>query len=262
MKVVLATFHTPGIRAIEYLIQAGFQPAQIRVLTHDLEKNRFLIDYDRGQNIETHTYPAKTGEALAWIQEFKPDVLFSLYFRTIIPHSILEIPALGCINLHPALLPKYRGTFSAPWAIINAEPFTGFTYHRMLSQVDAGRIILQRRVNILEDDTAFSLYHRLLIEGMNAFGEAFHLVTQERFAGSPQVGEPSYFPRQVPYGGYIDPSWSRAQIDRYIRAMYFPPFKGAMVRLSDGSDREVSTIAEYDTVCASGIVIRHNPHPV
>ncbi len=78
------------------------------------------------------------------------------------------------------------------------------------------------------------------------FGEVFRLVVQEKFAGLPQVGEPSYYPRKVPSGGVIDPTWPRTQIDRFIRAMYFPPFKGAVVRLQDGSDKEVLSMQEYD----------------
>lgn len=255
MNILLATFHTPGVRAIEYLFQAGFLPQQIHVLTHDLEKNQFLIQYAKNQGIDTQVYPVKSPEALAWIRDFHPDVLFSLYFRDIIPQRVLDLPPLGCVNLHPALLPKYRGTFSAPWAIINGETVTGFTYHRMLSQVDAGTIILQRQVDIRPDDTAYALYHRLLIEGMNAFGEAFNRVVRERFPGAPQVGESSYFPRQVPFGGYIDPTWDRIQIDRFIRAMVFPPLKGAMVRMADGTEREVLSIEDYDALCQNGEIV-------
>jgi methionyl-tRNA formyltransferase len=85
---------------------------------------------------------------------------------------------------------------------------------------------------------------------MACFGEAFHLVVKDHFTGSPQVGTPTYFPRKVPFNGVIDPSWSRGQVDRFIRALYFPPFKGAVVRLQDGEEREVSSIDDYDRLVA------------
>jgi methionyl-tRNA formyltransferase len=252
MKILLATFYTPGIRAIEYLIQAGFRPDQLHVLTHDMEKNRFLLEFTAGHGIDSQVYPVKSDAALAWIRAIAPDALFSLYFRDIIPATILDIPPLGAVNLHPALLPRYRGTFSAPWVIINGEAYTGFSYHYIEPKVDTGKIVLQQQVEVHPNDTAYSLYHRLLIEGMAAFGQAFQRVVVERYPGKPQVGEPSYFPRKVPFGGFIDPEWSREQIDRFIRALYFPPFKGALARLENGEEREILSIEEYDALVSSG----------
>lgn len=254
MKVLLTAFYTPGIRAIEYLIQAGFRPQQICLLTHDEDRNQSLLVFVATHGIETKTFPVKSTLARDWIKEFQPDILFSLYFRDIIPQSILDIPPLGGVNLHPALLPKYRGTFSAPWTIINDEAYTGFTYHYMLSQVDAGNIILQRKVPIRSDDTAYSLYHKLIDKGMSAFPEAFKLVTKDKYPGIPQSGESSYYSRKVPFGGCINPQWSREQIDRFIRAMYFPPFRGACVRLVDGGEQEVSSLTEFESLIASGHV--------
>lgn len=254
MKIQLASFYTPGIRAIETLIQAGYTPETIHLLTHDTPRNAVLLDFAAAHKIETRTDPVKSAEAFEWMRAFQPDVLFSLYFRDIVPQRMLELPPLGAVNLHPALLPKYKGTFSAPWVILNGEKITGFTYHYMLAQVDAGKIVLQKRVRIKPEDTAYSLYHRLLIKGMDAFGEAFRLVVEEQAPGRPQRGKSSYFPRQAPFGGVIDPSWNREKIDRFIRAMFFPPFKGAIVRLIDGSECEVLSIAQYDQLVAQGQV--------
>lgn len=253
MNILLAAFYTPGIRAIEYLIQAGYRPEQIRLLTHDVDRNQALLAFAAVHGIETRTFSVKSAQAYAWIREFRPDVLFSLYFRDIIPQTVLNIPRLGAVNLHPSLLPKYRGAFSAPWVIINGEECTGFTYHYMVDRVDAGNIILQRQVPTRQDDTAYSLYHRLILEGMALFGEAVRLV-EECYPGEPQVGEYSYYPRKVPFEGRINPFWSRDQIDRFIRAMYFPPFKGAVVRLVNGQEHEVHTIEEYDALVASDLI--------
>jgi methionyl-tRNA formyltransferase len=100
MRILLATFYTPGIRAVEYLIQAGYRPEQIHVLSHEMDKNRFLLEFMAGHGIETRTYPVKSADALDWIRDFSPDVLFSLYFRDIIL-VCLNLPPLGAVNLHP-----------------------------------------------------------------------------------------------------------------------------------------------------------------
>lgn len=251
MKVVLAAFYTPGIRGIEYFIQAGLRPEDICLLTHDVERNRPLLAFAGAHCIETQTFSVNSDQAFEWIEAFKPDVLFSLYFRDIVPQRVLDIPRLGGVNLHPALLPRYRGTFSAPWVIINGEEHTGFTYHYMARKVDTGNIVLQRPVVVRPEDTAYALYHRLIQEGMTAFGEAVRLVAQEHYRGIPQEGKGSYYPREVPFGGYVNPGWDRERIDRFIRALYFPPFKGALVRMPNGEDREVPSIAEYDALAES-----------
>ena len=80
----------------------------------------------------------------------------------LIPEKILSISNLGGVNLHPSLLPKYRGAFSCPWAIINGEKTTGITYHYMNKKFDDGNIILQKSVKITKEETAFSLYNTLL----------------------------------------------------------------------------------------------------
>jgi len=254
MRVVIAGFYTPSAHAIEHLFQENIKPEDIVLLTYHNERNQTLIAFARANCIDVRFYDIKSQETLDWFKEFQPDVLFSLYYRDIIPQSVLSIPPMGAINLHPSLLPKYRGTFSAPWVIINGEKNTGFTYHYMLETIDTGNIILQKRVSIRQDDTALALYNRLLIEGTKSFKRVFDLVTKDHYHGKQQTGKPSYFGRKVPFGGYINPSWSADQIDRYIRAMYFPPYKGALVRLIDGSEKEVNTISEYQELVDAGRV--------
>ena len=249
MKVLIAGFYTPAIAGVQYLLGNGTLPADIRLLTHDLERNQFLIAYAQKHGISYTVQHIREIQVQKWIEEFQPDVLFSLYYRDIIPQRILEILRFGGLNLHPSLLPRYRGTFSIPWAVINGETHTGFTYHYMEKEVDAGKIVLQRSIPIDPDDTAYSLYHRLIEVGMKAFGEAFHLVIHKRHQGYPQVGEPSYFPRNLPYDGYIKPHWNRDQIDRFIRAMYFPPYRGAVLKLDD-QEYEIQSIDEYDALVA------------
>jgi methionyl-tRNA formyltransferase len=254
MRIIIAGFYTPPIHAIQYLFQEGIKPENIGLLTHDIERNQTLIEFAKANCIETKFYQIKTQEALDWVKNFEPDVMFSLYYRDIIPHSILDIPPLGAINLHPSLLPKYRGTFAAPWVIINGEKSAGFTYHYILATVDTGNIILQKRVAVRQDDTALALYNRLLVEGTGSFNRVFDLVTKDHYQGRPQKGKSSYFGRKVPFAGYINPSWSIEQIDRYIRAMYFPPYKGALVHLTDGNVKEVNTYSEYQALLDGGNV--------
>jgi len=95
------------------------------------------------------------------IKELKPDVICVVAYGMILPKEILDIPKYGCINVHPSLLPKYRGSAPIQWAIINGDKKTGVTTMYMDIQMDSGDIILQEEVEIKNDETAGELWDRL-----------------------------------------------------------------------------------------------------
>ena len=80
----------------------------------------------------------------AQLQALEPDLLAVVAFL-ILPRSVLAIPKLGSVNVHPSLLPKYRGAAPIQWAIINGETETGVTIFRLSPRVDAGDILIQQR---------------------------------------------------------------------------------------------------------------------
>ena len=182
------------------------------------------------------------------IVPFKPDVIISIHFRDIISAKLIAMAPMGGFNLHPSLLPRYRGCFSGPWAIINLEVQTGISYHYITPEIDGGNLIIQKSFDILPDESGWSLFNKLVDLGVENFLEAFHLVTQERFLGKKQVGIPSYYKRKVPENGVINPQWNLDKIDAFIRALYFPGFKGASVRIN-GDLIEVKTVQDYLILC-------------
>ena len=107
--------------------------------------------------------PAKMrdGEALSILQRLKPDLIAVAAYGKILPVDILELPRLGCVNVHSSLLPKYRGSAPINWAILNGESETGVTIQRMAHDMDAGDIILQQSTPIHQSETAGMLYGRL-----------------------------------------------------------------------------------------------------
>lgn len=245
LKVILAAYGTPGIIGIENLFALHLRPTQIYLLTHESdERNRSLWDFARANGIETADFPAKSDDAFEWISRHEPNILFSLHYRQRIPKRILKIPTFGCVNLHPSLVPNYRGCCSVPWAIINGERTTGYTYHYMVEQFDEGNIILQKSVEIGDTDTAFSLFHRLIIQGMSSFEVVFKKLVEHNDPGTPQPKGGSYYPRKLPYNGRIDTNWDKSKIERFIRAMYFPPYKGAVVSIS-GEEFEIGSLDDY-----------------
>lgn len=89
------------------------------------------------------------------------ELALNVHLPVIIRRELLSTPRRGWLNLHPAFLPYNRGWHTPSWAILDGTP-AGVSLHRMVEQVDAGEILAQRRVDVLIDDTAHSLYQRLL----------------------------------------------------------------------------------------------------
>ena len=100
-------------------------------------------------------------ESIKRIKEFNPDIILVVAYGQILSNPILNIPKIGCINIHGSLLPKYRGAAPINRAVINGEKETGITFMFMKEKVDAGDIIFQERIDILPDETYGELYYRL-----------------------------------------------------------------------------------------------------
>ena len=118
--------------------------------------------------------PLKVKNNIEFIQEIKdlnPDIICVVAYGKILPKEILEIPKLGCINVHGSLLPRYRGAAPIQWAILNGDKTTGITTMYMDIGMDTGDMILKEEVDIGEDETTGELWERLSKIGGNLLVE-------------------------------------------------------------------------------------------
>ncbi len=113
------------------------------------------------------------------IRKSDPDLIVVIAFR-ILPKEIFTIPKLGSINLHASLLPKYRGAAPINRAIMNGEKETGVTTFFLKEKVDTGNIILQKKTEIGEDETAGELHDRLAVLGAEAVIETIAMIENNR----------------------------------------------------------------------------------
>lgn len=114
----------------------------------------------------------RDGEALAIVEELKPELIVVAAYGKILPEEILNAPKYGSINVHSSILPKYRGAAPINWAILNGEDVTGVTIMYMAKELDAGDIILCRQTAIDPDEDALTLTTRLADLGADALSEA------------------------------------------------------------------------------------------
>mmetsp|Transcript_38824 Transcript_38824/g.111492 ORF Transcript_38824/g.111492 Transcript_38824/m.111492 type:complete len:247 (-) Transcript_38824:55-795(-) len=170
------------------------------------------------------------------------DVCASLEFECTLTDSDSEVLALcaDSINFHPSLLPKHRGCMSGFWAIFEGDAETGVTCHRMVERFDEGRILHQERLPVSPEDTSFTIYKKIL----PVTAACARRILEIYFAsglpeGEEQTGEGSYHFRRLPFDGVIQAEWTHEQVERFIRAMHFPPFDGAGVCFEgkDGGQR-------------------------
>lgn len=106
--------------------------------------------------------PNKLKEALEEIQSYQPDLIVTCAYGQFIPESILKIPTLGCVNIHPSLLPKYRGGAPVHHAILNGDTETGVCLMEMVKEMDAGKVYTVHHCPIDENDTTASLNIKLM----------------------------------------------------------------------------------------------------
>lgn len=120
------------------------------------------------------------------LRSLRADIFVVVAFR-ILPESVFMIPPKGTINVHPSLLPKYRGAAPINWTIINGEKETGVTIIKISRQIDAGGILSQEKVSINENETAGSLHERLSEFGANLLLKALDNIEKNNIEIIPQV---------------------------------------------------------------------------
>lgn len=170
-----------------------------------------------------------SGDFLSTLEGMKPDVIVVVAYGKIFRKRSLEIPRIGCINLHASLLPKYRGIAPVNWAIINGETKTGVTTILMDEGVDTGDIILSREVTIGEDETAGALLERLAWIGADLLLETCNLVSSGGFERIKQDDRlVSYAPRLTKSDGLI--KWARPAREVHNRIRGVTPWPGAFAR--------------------------------
>ena len=127
------------------------------------------------------------------IEEINPDIIFSVYYRKILPEKILHIPKNGCYNIHPSILPFYRGPVPTAWAILNGEKYFGITIHKMDKGIDTGDILVQKKYKILDNETGFELYNRGMKLGAILLINNFNKIIYNKLAHFKQIGIGSYY---------------------------------------------------------------------
>jgi methionyl-tRNA formyltransferase len=211
----------------------------------------------------------KEPPVIAQLKELKPNLIVVAAFGQILPPPVLGIPPLGCINVHPSLLPKYRGAAPINWAIINGETRTGVTTYCMDEGMDTGPILLVREVKIKEDETAEELGEQLAAIGGALARETIQGIKEQSLQPIPQDEQgASYAPLLKKADGLIQWDEEAGRIKNQIRGMVPWPaaytiwgdkrIKVFRAKVGDGagaSGEIISVDSGLEVVCGTGSLI-------
>lgn len=237
MRIVFLGNHRMGVVCLERLAKTG--SSVVAVVAHpDNQDPDEHVWYESvkhvalGLGLEVHQPEnVNAPEFVDVLNALTPDVGVVVSFRQILKPVVIGIPRLGWINVHPSLLPRYRGRANLAWAILNGEDRTGVTVHYIDEGIDTGPIIVQRETEIRPADTVASVLDRVtamypdaLMEALEKVGQGFRGVTQ------PCEGA-SYFGRRYPKDGVIDWTRSALAIHNLVRAVTHP-YPGAFTFLN------------------------------
>lgn len=256
MKVIFMGTPDFSVGTLEEIIKAGHEVALV-VTQPDKPKGR-------GNTMQaspvkecalahglTVYQPKKIREAecVEYLASFEPDIMVVAAFGQILSQEILDMPRLGCINVHASLLPKYRGAAPIQWAVINGEPVSGVTIMRMDIGIDTGDMIAKEEVPLAADETGGSLFDKLAKVGARLCVKTMREMEEGTAVYTPQNHEESTHTAMICKElGNIDWTKSAAEIERLIRGLN--PWPSAYTHL-DGKTLKIwkaSVISENDTV--------------
>jgi methionyl-tRNA formyltransferase len=161
-----------------------------------------------------------------FLSKFHPDAIVVVAYGHIIPPWMIDLPRLGCINLHASLLPKYRGAAPIQWALIRGERTTGVTTMKIDPGMDTGDILLQRQEEIRTEDTTETLSQRLRVLGAELMVETLRALEHGQIEARPQDhSQATLAPMLKKEHGRIEWSMSAEDIGRRVRGLR--PWPGA-----------------------------------
>jgi len=236
MRAVAFAYHGIGRLGLEKLLDHGFEIAG--VVSHPDAAGEVIwwpsvaeLAAERGLPLVLRDDAKEPGLGEA-VAAWRPEILFSFYYRHMLPGAILESAPRGGFNLHGSLLPAYRGRSPVNWVLVNGESTTGVTLHRMTPKPDDGAIVDQQAVAIDELDTAFTLFRKLEGAARELLDRALPALRDGRAVETPQdPALASYYGGRKPADGMIDWSWPAGQIYDLVRAVTHP-YPGAFTFLA------------------------------
>lgn len=230
-RIVVFAYSDLGHACLKFLMEHGDNV--VAVYTHEDNPNEKIWfpsvkALARSKNIPVHLdVDLKLPGKLKILQNIHPDLIFSFYYRNMIPSAVLTIPPLGAYNMHGSYLPKFRGRAPVNWAVLQGEKYTGASLHVMVEKPDAGDIVDQEAVPIGPDDTTAIVQARVTEAAVKVLSRQINNLKSGEAPRHPQdASQATYFGRRTAEDGRIDWNWPAQKVHNLVRAVS-KPYPGA-----------------------------------
>jgi methionyl-tRNA formyltransferase len=220
MRIVYFTYWgTLGDRLLEWMVNntdeevvgVVSRPGPQGGTIHDVAFKYYLPLYKPPENINDPVF-------IEVLRKLEPDLFISMYFGRLFSPDLLAVPKLGCINMHPSLLPVGRGQGPSTWPIVNGDAETGQTIHYLDEGIDSGDIIAIRALPIAPDDTSATLGAKLADLGYELFVETWPLISAGTAPRIPQDDSlATYTVAARPVHAVIDWTKTAVEFSNHVR---------------------------------------------
>jgi methionyl-tRNA formyltransferase len=230
-RAIVFAYHDVGVRCLKVLLSAGIEVPLVVTTKDDPNEIQWFdsalrVAQEYGLPVITPD-DVNSPELERTVTELRPDFVFSFYFRSMIGAPLLNAARLGALNIHGSVLPKFRGRAPVNWAILNGARESGATLHYMTARADAGDIVDQLAVPILENDEAREVFEKVTVAAEIILARSLPGLIAGTAPRLPQrLEEGKYYGRRRPEDGRIDWAAGARDIHNLVRAVA-PPFPGA-----------------------------------
>mgnify|MGYP001191242018 CR=1 FL=1 len=224
-----------GYESLNFLLKKNYRP--LCVLPNKDDKgfdnsfNKSIVKLAKSKKIKITNLKS----LINFLKKYEDnlDVIFCLGSTRILPQNIVMIPKMGTLNIHPSLLPKYRGRYSLVHSIANGEKYAGLTSHWIGKEIDLGEIISKKKIIISKDDTGGTLYNKFTNSAIKEFKKIFSKIIERKKIKTykQKKGVTRYKNKHFPNNGKINWNWSGNKIYNFLRSMIHEPFPPPEIKI-------------------------------
>ena len=180
-------------------------------------------------------------EVIKTLKELNPDFIVVVAYGKILPKEVLEIPRLGCINVHGSLLPNLRGAAPIQWSIINGDSVTGVTTMYMDEGMDTGDMLLKAEIDITDEDNLETVYDKLKVVGGELLVKTLNGIVNNSIIRVKQEGEATYAPMINKDTLKIDFNKTGREIFNHVRGL--SPVPGTVMFIDENTKFKVYKVS-------------------
>lgn len=222
MKFVFWGGKAIGNYILEKLLDKNRIPTAIIFYREELESNLIHKSKAIGVRVlQIEKFNTSQEKIITFIKSLEVDTYISISFPFILSREILDLVEYP-INIHTSAIPKYRGHHPISAALLNDEPYQATTVHLMVSEVDAGEILLQDYIDVQNEDTIVSIRQRLIELSLELLLKVMQQVEKGTLYPKKQVGKTVWAPKRTPKDSKLDFSKPSRYLHNFIRALVVP----------------------------------------